>query len=215
MNVLSWCATFFKEGGPFMYPILGVAVLTAAIGLERSIVILSAGRVRAEKLLSRVVAALRSGGGLAQAVATCRSGDAPLLRVGAAILDQPDGQATESVLQHSAEAAAGVHLAPLSRRLSYLVMLANVATLLGLLGPVFGLIYAFGAVNAADPAQRSALLAQGIAQALNTTAFGLIIAVPTLALHGYLVSQVESISDQVEEFSARLVSLLVRKRDLV
>ncbi len=213
MNVVGWVATFFQEGGPFMFLILGVGVLAAAIGLERTVVILSAGRVRADKLLTRVVTALRAGN-LAQALATCKSGNAPLMRVGSAILDQPGGGTTEQSLLNSADAAASVHLAPLSRRLSYLVMLANVATLLGLLGTIFGLIYAFGAVNAADPSQRSALLAQGIAQALNTTAFGLIIAVPTLALHGFLVSQVESIGDQVDEFSARLISMVVRKRDL-
>jgi biopolymer transport protein ExbB/TolQ len=213
VNLLVWVATFFKEGGPFMYPILVAGVLATAIGAERALIILSAGRVKAEKLLARVVAALRAGN-LQQAVGACRAGDAPLMRVGSAILDQPGGSATEQNLQTSADAAAAVHLAPLTRRLSYLVMLANVATLLGLLGTIFGLIYAFGAVDAADPAQRSALLARGIAQALNTTAFGLIIAVPTLALHGFLVNQVESISDQVDEFSARLISMLVRKRDL-
>jgi biopolymer transport protein ExbB/TolQ len=214
VNVVGWAASFFKDGGPFMFLILGVGVLAVAIGIERSVVILSAGRVRVEKLLSRVVGALRSGH-LDKAVAACRGGNAPLMRVGAVILDQPGGNSSEQSLLNSADAAASVHLAPLTRRLSYLVMLANVATLLGLLGTIFGLIYAFSAVNAADPSQRSALLAQGIAQALNTTAFGLIIAVPCLALHGYLVSQVESISDQVEEFSSRLISLVVRKRDLV
>lgn len=214
MNVLGWAASFFKDGGPFMFLILGIGVLAASVGLERAVVILSAGRVRTEKLLSRVVSSLRSGD-LGHALAACKSGNVPLMRVGAAILNQPGGSATEQTLTSSAEAAASVHLAPLTRRLSYLVMLANVATLLGLLGTIFGLIYAFSAVNAADPSQRSALLAQGIAQALNTTAFGLIIAVPTLALHSILVSQVESITDQVDEFSARLISLVVRKRDIV
>lgn len=213
MNTLTWASTFFKEGGIFMYPILLTGVIAAAVGTERLLVILSAGRIKAEKLLARVMSALRSGN-FTQAVSACRGGDAPLLRVGAAILEQPDGPVTAEVLQDTADAAASVHLAPLTRRLSYLVMLANVATLLGLLGTIFGLIYAFGAVDAADPAQRSALLARGIAQALNTTAFGLIIAVPTLALHGFLVNQVESITDQVDAFSSRLISLLVRKRDL-
>lgn len=213
MNVLSWAASFFQDGGPFMFIILGIGVVAAAIAIERTVVIVSAGRVRAEKLLSNIVSSLRSGD-LSKATSVCKSGNAPLMRVGAAILNQPGGAATEQVLNTSAEAAAMVHLPPLTRRLSYLVMLANVATLLGLLGTIFGLIYAFGAVNAADPSQRSALLAQGIAQALNTTAFGLIIAVPTLALHSFLVSQVEGITDQVDEFSARLISLVVRKRDI-
>ena len=213
MNLLASVATFFKEGGPFMYPILVSGVFAAALGAERAVVIGSAGRVRMEKLLARLGTALRAGN-RPQALATCRSGDAPLLRVGSAILDQPPGLEAETNLQQSADTAASVQLAPLSRRLSMLVTLANVATLLGLLGTIFGLIVAFGAVDSADPAQRSAALARGIAQALNTTAFGLIIAVPTLTLHGLLVNKVEAIGDQVDEFSARLISLLTRHRDL-
>ena len=214
MSMFGFIASFFREGGPFMFIILGVGVLATAIGFERAVVIMTAGRISVEKLLSKVVAALRQGE-LAKAQIVCKAGNAPLMKVGAAILNQPSDATTEQALTSSAEAAAMVHLPPLTRRLSYLVMLANVATLLGLLGTIFGLIYAFGAVNAADPSQRSALLAQGIAQALNTTAFGLIIAVPTLALHSFLVSQVEGITDQVDEFSVRLISLVVRKRDLV
>lgn len=213
MNAIGSVAAFFKEGGPFMYVILGVGVAAAAIAVERCLVILGAGRVQGEKLLARIVAGLRNGD-LQAAQNACSTGNAPLLRIANAILNQPNGTATEQGLQGSADAATTVHLAPLGRRLSYLVMLANVATLLGLLGTIFGLTYAFGAVNAADPAQRSALLAQGIAQALNTTAFGLIIAVPTLALHSYLVSQVESITDQVDEFCVRLISMVVRRRDV-
>jgi biopolymer transport protein ExbB/TolQ len=87
-------------------------------------------------------------------------------------------------------------------------MLANVATLLGLLGTIFGLTTAFSAVGAADPAQRSAFLAAGISQALNTTSFGLIVAVPTLIGHGYLVSAVDRIVDHVDEVSIRLVRAL-------
>jgi biopolymer transport protein ExbB/TolQ len=87
-------------------------------------------------------------------------------------------------------------------------MLANAATLLGLLGTIFGLTTAFAAVDAADPSQRSAFLAAGISQALNTTAFGLIVAVPALLVHGFLVSKVEGIVDSVDALSVRLISLL-------
>jgi biopolymer transport protein ExbB/TolQ len=91
-------------------------------------------------------------------------------------------------------------------------MLANVATLLGLLGTIFGLTTAFSAVGAADPAQRSAFLAAGISQALNTTSFGLIVAVPTLVAHGFLVSTVERIVEQVDDVSVRLVRGLAKLR---
>jgi len=86
-----------------------------------------------------------------------------------------------------------------------------VATLLGLLGTIFGLTTAFSAVSAADPAQRSSFLAVGIAQALNTTAFGLIIAVPTLILHSFLVSKVEGVVESIDEASVRLIDAVTRK----
>ena len=90
-------------------------------------------------------------------------------------------------MQAAADDAATLALPPLSRRLPHLNVLANVATLLGLLGTISGLITAFSAVGAADPAQRSAFMAAGISTALNATAFGLIIAIPTLILQGFLV----------------------------
>jgi biopolymer transport protein ExbB/TolQ len=117
----------------------------------------------------------------------------------------------ESRLQNAADNAAAIVLPPLSRRLPYLATLANVATLLGLLGTIFGLITAFSAVSASDPSQRSAFLAVGISQALNTTAFGLIVAVPTLLLHGFLAGKVEHVADSIDETSARLIEALNRR----
>jgi biopolymer transport protein ExbB len=73
------------------------------------------------------------------------------------------------------------------------------------LGTVSGLIYSFSAVGQADPAQRSAFLASGIAEALNCTAFGLIVAVPTLFLHSFFSSQVTSVTDDVEATSVKLI----------
>jgi biopolymer transport protein ExbB/TolQ len=90
-------------------------------------------------------------------------------------------------------------------------MLANVSTLLGLLGTIFGLITAFSAVDAADPSQRSAFLARGISEALNTTAFGLIVAVPTLLLHGFLVSKVEAVVEAVDQATVRVIDALSRR----
>ena len=90
-------------------------------------------------------------------------------------------------------------------------MLANVATLLGLLGTISGLITAFSAVGAADPAQRSAFMAQGISTALNATAFGLVIAIPTLIMQGMLVGMVERVAEQVDETAIRLTHAMTQR----
>jgi len=111
--------------------------------------------------------------------------------------------------------AASLSVIPrLTRRLQYLPMLANVATLLGLLGTIFGLRHAFQAVSNASATERSAELAKGIAVALNATGFGLMVAVPLSVAHAYLVSQAETIIEQVDEFSVRLINALVDRPDV-
>jgi len=205
MHLLSAVSTYFKTGGPFMFIILGTAVIILAVLLERMWVIARASSLNAGKFsqdLERLVAK----GDLKGAMALCQRVHTPASRTALHILRE--GDSTESRLQAAADEGATLVLPPLSRRLPHLTMLANVATLLGLLGTIFGLTTAFSAVGAADPAQRSAFLAAGISQALNTTSFGLIVAVPTLIGHGYLVSAVDRIVDHVDEVSIRLVRAL-------
>jgi biopolymer transport protein ExbB/TolQ len=171
--------------------------------MERLWVIGRAASVNSGKLtkdLLRMVAK----GEYDKAVALAKKVKGPVGEVSLAILNRRTVPSEEK-LQNAADGAATIVLPPLSRRLPYLSMLANSATLLGLLGTIFGLTTAFSAVGAADPSQRSAFLAAGISQALNTTAFGLIVAVPTLLIHGFLVSKVEAIVEGVDEASIRII----------
>jgi biopolymer transport protein ExbB/TolQ len=201
MNVLSDLASFYKGGGFYMHFILALAVVVLAIAVERFIVIGRAASVNSKRLVDDVVG-LVGRGDVASARNLTRASNAPAARVALAMLQLV--HATEERIQSAADDAATLVLAPLSRRLSTLNLLANVATLLGLLGTIFGLNTAFSAVGAADPTQRSAFLASGISTALNTTAFGLIVAVPTLLLQGYLASLVEGITSQVDEVIIRV-----------
>ncbi len=205
MNPLAAFASFFKNGGPFMYIILGTAVVIVALIAERFWVIGRAASVNSGKFLRDVTQRV-SKGDLLGAADLCRKVKSPVGIVAHAIVSR--NESDEEKLQNAADGAATIVLPPLSRRLSYLNMLANVATLLGLLGTIFGLTTAFSAVGAADPAQRSAFLAVGISQALNTTAFGLIVAVPTLLMHSFLVSKVEGIVENIDEASVRLIDAM-------
>ena len=208
MNPLATFADFFKNGGPFMYVILITAVAIVAVAAERFWVIGRAAAVNTGKLTRDVLHRVTKGD-ISGATNLCRKVKSPVATVAHAILAR--NEVDEDALQNAADGAATIVLPPLSRRLPYLSMLANSATLLGLLGTIFGLTTAFSAVGAADPAQRSVFLAAGISQALNTTAFGLIVAVPTLLLHGFLVSKVESLVEKVDETSVRLIQA-VRSR---
>lgn len=205
MNPLATFASFFKNGGPFMFVILGTGVAILALAAERFWVIGRAARINSGKLTRDIMQRVTKGD-VAAATTLCKKVSGPVAKVAHAILTRNDRD--EDKLQNAADGAAMIALPPLSRRLPYLSMLANAATLLGLLGTIFGLTTAFSAVGAADPAQRSAFLAAGISQALNTTAFGLIVAVPTLLLHGFLTSKVESVVDAVDETSVRLIQAM-------
>lgn len=203
MEFFSQFAGFFRNGGPFMFIILLTGVAVLGLTFERIWVIGRAASVNSGKL-TRDLLRMVGQGDHGKAIALARKVKGPVGEVAVAILDRRSA-ATEEKLQNAADGAATIVLPPLSRRLPYLSMLANSATLLGLLGTIFGLTTAFAAVGAADPSQRSAFLAAGISQALNTTAFGLIVAVPTLLIHGFLVSKVEAIVENVDEASIRII----------
>jgi biopolymer transport protein ExbB/TolQ len=205
MNEFSTVATFFKEGGIFMYFMLATAVVVAAIVVERFTVITRAAGLNSGKLVEDLVRCVGQGD-LAGARNLARLSNAPAAQVAAAILRVQDPDVPR--MQSAGDDAATLALPPLSRRLPHLNVLANVATLLGLLGTISGLIVAFSAVGAADPAQRSAFMAKGISTALNATAFGLIIAIPTLILQGMLAGMVERVAEQVDEMSIRLTNAI-------
>lgn len=208
MNPLAAIAHFFKTGGPFMYAVFLAALAIIALVAERFWVIARAGNINTDKLTRDIVSRVAKGD-MAAAADLCRKVKGPVAAVSHAILIR--GDSDEEKLRHAADGAASVVLPPLSRRLSYLTMLANTCTLLGLLGTIFGLITAFSAVGASDPAQRGAFLAAGISEAMNTTAFGLLVAIPTLLVHGFLAGRVEGIFDSVDASSARLIEAIHRK----
>ena len=210
MNELSAVASFFKGGGAFMFVIGGIGVLIAAISIERLIVIGKAAAINSRKMVKDLVSTVARGD-VNSARNISMQSNTPAGQVAQAILSAPAGD--EHKLQAAGDDAATLALPRLAKRLPHLNMLANSATLLGLLGTIFGLTTAFAAVGAADPAQRSAFLAAGISQALNTTAFGLIVAVPTLLLHGWLVGMVEGVTEQVDEMTIKLSRAIARSGD--
>ncbi len=205
MNLFTDLATFYKNGGPTMHFILVDAVVIAAIVFERMIVIGSAATLNGARMTDDLVKKIGRGD-LAGAQKISTSSSAPAAKVAQAMLHA--GSLDETRLQSAGDDAAALAMPALTRRLSHLNTLANVSTLLGLLGTIFGLTTAFSAVGAADPAQRSAFLAAGISEALSATAFGLMVAVPTLLLHGFLAGLVERVSDQVDDVSIRLCRAL-------
>ena len=95
------------------------------------------------------------------------------------------------------------------KRTHYLSRIATVATLLGLVGTIIGRIQSFQAVACADSSQKAALLSAGISVAMNTTAFGLIVAIPCMVCHSYIQSRTNAIIDEINENVARIYHKLV------
>ncbi|MFH0934104.1 MAG: MotA/TolQ/ExbB proton channel family protein, partial [Pseudomonadota bacterium] len=96
----------------------------------------------------------------------------------------------------------------LEKRINYIALYANLSTLLGLLGTIVGLITAFDAVAHANPAEKADLLSASISVAMNTTAFGLISAIPLLITHSFLNSKAGSIVDSLEMISVKTLNII-------
>ena len=196
-------AQFFQEGGPFMYPIALMSVFALAIIIERFIILYGKYSVNAEKMWSEISQALKKGN-VGQALKICdkysKSALAKVLRAGLEVADKPDYE-----IQNAIDEAVLEVVPQIQKRTHYLQMAANVATLLGLLGTIVGLIQAFNALATASPAEKQLLLAKGIAVAMNTTAFGLMVAIPSMFIYSILVGKTMRLTDEIDEYSFKLL----------
>ena len=206
-TVIEW----YRNGGMVMNFILAVAVIGLAVFIERFYTIVIKSKINGRAFIDRVVQLVRAGK-IDDAIKLCAQSKAALPDMGLLILRSRTRD--EGDLQNVADAASLSVIPRLTRRLQYLPMLANVATLLGLFGTIYGLREAFASVASASAAERSARLASGIATALNATGFGLLTAIPLTVAHSYLVSQAETIIEQVDEFSVRLINALIDRPDV-
>lgn len=206
-GILEW----YRAGGPIMHFILIVGIAGLAVFIERLYVIVIKGKINGRAFIERVIQLVRAGKA-EDAIKLCAQSKAALPDMGLLILRSRTRD--EADLQNVADAAALSIIPRVTRRLQYLPMLANVATLIGLFGTIYGLREAFASVASASAAERSARLAEGIAIALNATGFGLLVAIPLTVAHSYLVGQAETIVEQVDEFSVRLINALIDRPDV-
>lgn len=208
MSIIESSVRFFQDGGIFMYPIALVLALGAAVAVERFLYLASMRRANAgtwEVLRGRL-----EEGDLAGALAEATQSGGALGR----ILAEGLGQARTGGRRADIEAAMEegfIEIVPrLEKRTHYLGVLANVATLLGLLGTIIGLIQGFTAVSSASPAEKADLLSASISVAMNTTAFGLMVAIPLLLVHAFLQTRTAELIDGLEMGAIRLLNRLGR-----
>lgn len=201
---------FFVKGGAFMYPIALVFAAGVAIAIERW-VYLTVASTRNRQLWSQVVPLLQQGN-FRGAVAMCQKSSAAIGRILNYGLARLESARRRDDVEKAMEESLMEVLPRLERRTHYLSTFANLATLLGLLGTIVGLIQAFTAVSNANPADKADLLSASISVAMNTTAFGLMVAIPLLLVHTLIQTKTTELVDSLEMASVKFLNTLTERR---
>ena len=202
--------TMFQQGGPFMYPILIAFVFAMAISFERLFYIIFRANINATAFMAQVQKLIMANN-IDRAIKLCNAEPhAALPKVVKSGLTRANR--TEKEIENAIEEGI-LEVGPvLNKRSGYLPTLANVATLLGLLGTILGLIQAFEAVAHASAETKQTLLAAGISTAMFTTAGGLIAAIPTLILHSIIMARTNKVLDDVDQYGLKTLNLLTARR---
>lgn len=208
METYTSITSFFQSGGPFMYPIALVLVVGLAIALERWI-FLKKSLFANRKAYAELLPMLRSRK-FEEAEQYANKDRSAIARIVLAAVDAMEASPRRDDIQSAMQEGLLETVPRLSKRTNYLSTLANIATLLGLLGTIIGLIAAFTAVAHADPAEKATLLSQSISVAMNTTAFGLISAIPLLLVHSLLQNKTVAIVDSIEMAGVKFLNAIVK-----
>ena len=196
----------FQKGGPWMIPIAVCFAVAIALSVERFVRLFMELNIDGPSFMFEIQKYILAND-LDGAIRVCNgAGNAALAKVLKSGLQRASRD--DHQIQNAVDASSLEMIPKLERRLPYLAMIANIATLLGLLGTITGLIRSFEAVAVADPAQRQALLADGISQAMNATAFGLITAIFSMVAHSILTGRATKILEEIDEFGVKLIDLL-------
>jgi len=201
-------ASFFSEGGFWMYPIALMSVIAVAIVIERLIQLLSLN-INGAAFMAQIQKLVMADN-IDRAIKICNSSPkAALPKVIKSGLTRANKGEIE--IQNAVEEATLEIVPSIQKRTNGLQAVANLATLLGLLGTVIGLIQAFAAVANAAPDQKATMLTNSIAIAMNTTAFGLMVAIPTMGIHAMLAAFTKKIIDDIDQYSVKLENLLISR----
>jgi biopolymer transport protein ExbB/TolQ len=201
----------FDKGGIGMYPISLSFLFGVAIIIERIYVLYARAAIDKEAFLKGLKKHIYAGD-LDKAISYCAGQKkTPLVSVvKSGLINVPKG---DDDVQAAMDEASLRESPKIERRTGYLAMISNVATLLGLLGTIIGLIHCFGAVANANPADKATILSQGISEAMYCTAFGLLVAITTLVSYSVLQGRTQSMVEDINEASVGVLNLIVANRD--
>lgn len=192
----------FEAGGVFMYPIAFIGIIALIIICERIYTLFLKTQFDKDQILSEIRNAIYSG-------RLAVLGSTIIHRIIQSGFQAFERSHNESEVQIAIDASASKHFPQLEKRTAYLTMLANISTLIGLLGTISGLIISFGGAAKADANEKATLLAKGISEAMNCTAFGLIVAIPTLLAFAFLQGRTQRLIDDVNEVVLEAMNFVV------
>jgi biopolymer transport protein ExbB/TolQ len=197
-----------------MWPILFWSIIIIGVIVERSLYLYGTSSINKDMFLATMQKCILAGD-IAKAVKVCSAQNAAMARIvqaGLVKVNRPDDE-----VQSAMDEAALREMPKVTQRTGYLALLANLSMLSGLLGTVTGLIKAFGAVSAksVDPSQKATILAQGISEAMNCTAFGLGVAIIALLGFAVLNGKTQNLEDDVNAATVQVLNLVIANREKV
>jgi len=200
----------FEKGGIGMWFILVHLIFILAIMFERIFILYFRSSVKKEDFIKLLQVPILKGD-LNRVLKICSTQQVPLARiVHAGVLKV---KRSDEEVQAAMDEAYLREIPLIEKRVDYLNLLGNTATLAGLLGTVFGLIKTFGAIAGASPEERSVKLAEGISEAMNCTAFGLGTGIVGVLAFAVLASKAKEIKADIDEGTVRVLNLIVANRN--
>lgn len=210
MGMYATIVKFFQDSGVFIYPSILVLALGLAIAIERFVYI-SRARSENRKVWDSMLPSLQ-GGKYPQVQQLASKSDTAIGKIVSYGLERLKTARRREEIDSAMEEGMMEIVPRLEKRTHYLATLANVVTLLGLLGTIIGLIKAFTAVAAVNPSEKSELLSASISIAMNNTAFGLMVAIPFLLIHAFLQARTAEIVDSLEAAKVKFLNLIEQRK---
>ena len=213
MNAFDMIVNFFKQGGAFLYPIAAVFAIGLGFAVERFIYL---HRVAgANRKLWAQLAPLLQAGNFRKALELAEKTDSALSTIMRYGISRVATARRKDDVEKAMEESLIEVIPALEKRTHYLATLANIGMLMGLLGTVIGLINAFAAVAAVNPAEKAAMLSASISVAMNNTALGLGLAITLLLCHMYLETKTTKLVDSLEVASLKFLNSITERREAV
>ena len=195
----------FKEGGIFMYPILAFGLLTLAFIIERYVGLFLKVKYAPVDFRKNILGYIAGGDfKSAQAYIDMSAKETSIGKITTVACKLRSVGAGDEALQARMDEQLTKEISVYDKRTGFLSMFGNVATLLGLLGTVTGMIISFSGVASATPVERINMLSTGISEALNATAFGLIVAIPALVAYAIYQNKTDKIVGELTEQASEI-----------